>query len=184
MENKIKLVIIERSKDATTLLQRRMKDSSVIELTASFIYHPSFLEEVASFKTDIILLNINLPCDITAFIKDLKKKTPAKIILSCEFIQPDLIFNCLIAGASGYVEKYATQTTLENGIKDCFENLSFLPLNIITLFYEQYVKHETNEIRKKIFSLLSGGFHLKEVVYETGLTEREIKQHIFLSVHR
>jgi hypothetical protein len=67
---------------------------------------------------------------------------------------------------------------------DCAESLVHLPLSIIGLLYARNIIHEADATLKNIFNLLSKGFLLNDVTRQTGLSEREIKHSIFLSLHR
>lgn len=185
MKNKIRLINIERSKDGAILFKQRTEDSTVVELISTHIYYPQIINEISNVDTDIIAVDIHIPCNAITFIKELKKKiTPAKILLTCDFVQPDLIFNCLGAGANSYVEKYCSKNKFEQAVKDCSENLIQLPLSIMGLLYAKNILHETDAALKNIFYLLSKGFLLNDVTRQTGLSEREIKRSIFLSLHQ
>lgn len=180
---KIRLILLEKSNGESTLFKKRAESFFNIQLINTVIYHPHVLEEFSPADADVFAVNINLPCNISFFIGEMKKKiSPSKILMTCDFVQPDLIFNCLLSGASGYLEKYCSNKKFEQTIKDCHENLAFFPLSIIGLFYERFMKKESDLLRRKIFDLLSRGFLLKDVTLHTGLSEQEIKRQIYLSL--
>lgn len=184
MEKKVKIINIERNEEGIILFRNRAKLSSFIELHESHIYYPDILTRLDTSGAHMIAVDIHLPCNIAAFVAELKKITTAKIIITCEFVQPDLIFNCLRSGAVGYVEKFCGKNKFEHVVTDCMDNMISLPLSIMGLYYAKNIMHEADSTFKNIFSLLSRGFLLHDVTRQTGLSEQEIKQHLFLSLQR
>ena len=185
MNKKIRVVILERNAELVHLFERRLKNSETIQLEKIYVYNPLILEEFTATGVDIFLVDIHLPCDITSFIKEIKKKfSTSKILMNCDFVQPDLIFHCLLSGASGFTEKYTAIHKFEQAIKDCHQNLSFLPLSIFQLMLQRYAAIEKDLTLKNIFNLFSKGFLLHDVVLQTGLNEEDIKRRIFLSHQR
>lgn len=182
---KVRVILLEKNHEESALLRKRAENFTRIQLEDIVIYHPGVLEDLSPSDADVFVVNIDLPCDISFFISEMKKKiSPSKILLNCEFVQPDLIFNCLRSGAGGYVEKYCAKNKFEQAVIDCSENLVHLPLSIIGLLYARNIIHEADATLKNIFNLLSKGFLLNDVISQTGLSEREIKHTIFLSLHR
>jgi DNA-binding NarL/FixJ family response regulator len=185
MNKRIRVVILERNAEQVHLFERRLKDSETIQLEKIHVYNPFVLEEFTPEGVDIFLVDIYLPCDITRFIKETKRKfSTSKILMNCDFVQPDLIFHCLLSGANGFIEKYAPINKFEQAVKDCHKNLSFLPLSIFQLMLQRYAAMEKDLILKNIFNLFSKGFLLNDVVLQTGLNEEDIKRRIFLSHQR
>jgi DNA-binding NarL/FixJ family response regulator len=185
MEHKIRLIHIERNREDAVLFQRRQDGSEVSELAGTYIYHPEILKEAFPEQIDMVAVDTHLPCHMTDFIRELKNKiSPAKILLTCEFVQPDLIYNCLRAGAGAYVEKYCSKDRFEQVLKDCSENMIYLPLSILGLLYAKQIIHGADARLKNILGLLSRGFLLNDVIDQTGLSEREIKRSLFLFLHR
>jgi DNA-binding NarL/FixJ family response regulator len=184
MENKIRLITVERNQERGALLKKRTANSEILQLVDSVVYSPSIIEEISQADADVFAVDVNLPCNIASFIGDFKKKiSPAKILMSCDFVQPDLLVDCLRSGASGYIERNCSKIKLEQTVMDCSENLVHLPLSIIALLYARNIIHEADSALKNLFNLLSKGFLLNDVIAKTGLSEREIKRTIFLSLH-
>lgn len=179
--NKIRLIVIEQNQEESFLFQKRAKPFIEIELISTVVYYPGIIETISLNDADVVAVNIRLP-RISAIVSELKKKIhPAKILLLCEFVQPDLILECLFAGAGGYVEKCTSNKKFEQSVKDCFESTSLFPLNIVSLLYSKIMLNDGEPIRKKVFQLFSKGFLLKDVVDQTGLTEEEIRKHVNFS---
>lgn len=180
--NKTRLIVLEQNQEESHLFQKRAKLFSEVELINTVIYYPGITETISSTEADVVAVNIRLP-RIAEIVSELKKKIhQAKILLLCEFVQPDLILECLLAGAGGYVEKYASNKKFEQSAKNCFQSTSHLPMNIVSLLYSKFMQNESETIRKKVFQLFSRGFLLKDVIHQTGLTEEEIWREINFSV--
>jgi DNA-binding NarL/FixJ family response regulator len=185
MENAIRLTVIERNGDGINTFSEIAENVASVQITRSFIWHPHIIEDISSFDADIFFVDSYLPCSMSDFIKGLKAKiSPSKILIACEFVQPDLVVSCLRAGANGYLEKSVSPQKFEQTIRECHKRMCFLPLSIAGLLYKQFIAHEGDAIRRTIFQLLSRGFLLKEIIQMTGLSENEIKSHVFLSLHR
>jgi DNA-binding NarL/FixJ family response regulator len=182
---KVRVILLEKNNEESALLRKRSEHFIHVQLADIVIYHPRVLEELSPSDADVFVVNIDLPCDISFFISEMKKKIfPSKILMNCEFVQPDLIFNCLRSGAAGYAEKYADKNKFEQAVLDCDENLSMLPMSIFGIMYAKKIMQEADATVKMIFNLFSKGYLLNEVMVQTGLSEREIKHSIFLSLHR
>jgi len=180
---KVRIVLLEKNTEESVLFRNRSENFINVQLADIVIYHPRVLEELSSFDADVFAVNIDLPCNISFFISEMKKKiSPSKILMACDFVQPDLIFNCLRSGASGYVEKYADKNKFEQTVLDCHENLSMLPMSILGIMYAKKIMQEADASVKMIFSLFSKGYLLNDVMVQTGLSEHEIKRSIFLSL--
>src|SRR6185436_4787865 len=151
---KVRIILLEKNNDESALFRKRSENFNTVQLADIVIYHPRILEELSPSDADVFAVNIDLPCNISFFISEMKKKiSPSKILMVCEFVQPDLIFNCLRSGAGGYAEKFADKNKFEQTVLDCHENLSMLPLSIFGIMYAKKIMQEADATVKMIFNL-------------------------------
>lgn len=183
MDKKIRVISIEKGSEGAGLFRTRLEHSDTATLVDSVVYRTGAEEEIHSVKADLVAVDVNLSCDVPELIARIRKVTGLRVMVTCDFVQPDLIYDCLRAGASGYVERYTDKKRFDQAIRDCVSGEILLPLSILGLLSTRSIFGDADAALKNILRLLANGFLLPDVSFRTGYTEQDIKRSIFLTLH-
>jgi len=134
-----------------------------------------------SNKTDILLLDINLPemCGIEAIPKIKQRYPEVKIIMLTIHDDDSTIMEAILAGADGYLLKKTAPLQILESIKDCKNGGSPMTASIakkvLTLF-KKYIPAKNDS-----FSLTNRELEILNLLVE-GASNNSIAQELFISI--
>lgn len=130
---------------------------------------------------DVILMDIQMPMlDGIETTKKVKQKYPQlKIIMLTTFDDDEKIFEAIMAGASGYLLKEETNTTIHKAILETLEGGAPMSPGI-ALKVLQLLRNPITTTQQQNFGLTTREIELLEHL-KSGLTYDQIAQNLFIS---
>ncbi|MCE1155395.1 MAG: response regulator transcription factor [Bacteroidales bacterium] len=179
----IHLAIAEDNSFALSALQKRLNDYPEISIKLIARNGRDLLDQLAAHHTvEVVLMDIDMPVlngvDATA---ELKKRYPhIKVIILTMFDDDELLFNAVMAGASGYLLKEDSATQIHQCITDTLAGgaamspaIAMKTLQLI----RQPLQRETHD-----FGLTERETELLHQL-KNGLTYEEIASNLHISYH-
>jgi len=173
----IKVAIVDSDKELNSILFSRFK-SADINPVEQFYSEKEFINALPQLKSQIVLIDITLPCyDLIDFISTTKKLRPdIEIIITSAWVQHDLVYKAICAGASGYVNKFGDENYFISTIKEISKGKAQLSLPIAQLINTNFSPSHFTNIQSQIIKFIASGFsnanvaaainQSSEVVYE------------------
>jgi DNA-binding NarL/FixJ family response regulator len=164
-QNKIGIMIYEDKTDLLYTLSKVIDSHNGFKLLGAFPNANNVLKEVELHRPDVILMDIDMPgTSGKTALREIKSHYPdIDIIMLTVFDDNENIFECIQAGASGYLLKSTSHAKIIEAIKDVKEGGA--PM--------------TSQVAKKVLQLLPRtSVETKET---THLTSREVEVLSFLT---
>jgi DNA-binding NarL/FixJ family response regulator len=113
-------------------------------------------------KSSIVVLDITLPgTNILKLITTSKKTRPEiSFIISSAWVQHDWVYQCLCAGASGYVNKFSDAKHLIKTIHEISSGQAQLSLPVAQLIHDEHALQTNSiftQIQSQIIKLFAAG---------------------------
>jgi len=185
---KIKVALYEDNVGLRDVLADVVRSSSEFELAGEFGHCLDAIKNTTVFSPDVIIMDIDLPgksgIDATTEIKSLFPKV--EIIINTVFDDDDRVFNAIKAGASGYLLKKNSLSSLQNSILDVTSGgapMSPIIARKLLLYKKMEIEGKSPKINLtdreyEIVSLLSKGYSYKMVADQVHLSLDTIRTHI------
>ena len=178
----INVVIIEDNNTIREGLGALINGTEGYKCVGMYSSSEKFLEQLSSFKMDVVLMDIGLPGmnGIEALKKAKETKPDLNILMLTIYEESEVVFQALCAGACGYLVKKTPPSRLLEAIKDVYEGGS--PMS------SQIARQVINEFQKEKNFAVDNEFSLsnreKEVLYQlsNGQSYQEIGDKLFISV--
>jgi DNA-binding NarL/FixJ family response regulator len=143
---------------------------------------------VDSTKPDIVLLDARLP-DVSGVevCRRLRVSHPdVAVVILTTYTDPDLVEECIQAGARGYVVKDVEQFSLKESIRAVFKGQAVLAPQVAGQVIAQARtrpqgrsrRAELSESQREILRLISEGYSNREIASRVHLSENTVKSHI------
>jgi DNA-binding NarL/FixJ family response regulator len=118
--SKIKVALYEDNAGLRETLASIIRDSEEFVLAGEFGHCLDVIENTKAFKPDVIIMDIDMPGRTgIEGVKELKFVYPeVEVIMNTVFDDDDRIFNALKSGATGYLLKKNSLSTMLTAIKD------------------------------------------------------------------
>ncbi|MHB0979406.1 MAG: response regulator [Thermoleophilia bacterium] len=146
------------------------------------------LRLVGRLKPDVVLLDLMLKGESGVDIcKTLLENDPeANVVVLTTFLDEDKLFQCIIAGARGYVIKDVEPDELKKIIRRVAEGQSILDPQITSRVMQRLRKQEVERSTEAVLSprrievlrLLADGLTNKDIGRELYLSESTVKYHV------
>jgi DNA-binding NarL/FixJ family response regulator len=188
MEAPIHIALVEDDDEIRANLAYRISDSPSLRLVGSYRDAETALAELPNRKTNVVLMDINLPgMDGVECVRSLKPKMVAtQFIMLTVYEDSNRLFKSLMAGASGYLLKRTPPSKLMAAIREAHRGGSPMTPQIARLVV-QHFRHraepsselETLTARERdVLDQLSKGFRYKEIVGNLAISEGTLHSHI------
>jgi DNA-binding NarL/FixJ family response regulator len=185
----IKVAIYEDNNGLREVLSTIIRESVEFELAGEFGHCLDAVKNTAAFKPDVILMDIDMPGKTgIEGVREVKAVFPdVEIIMNTVFDDDDRIFQALQAGATGYLLKRNSLSTVLDSIKDVKAGgapmspaiarkvlaLPFFRPAVATAPSAQLTSRE-----EEILNLLAQGHSYKMIATEVNLSIDTIRTHI------
>ena len=132
---------------------------------------------------DVVVVDLHMPgmdgCSGLSRLRDRLRKTPILVLSASD--DPDDVYGCLAAGASGYVHKGAPGQAVNDAIRTVCAGGVYLPRDLLA--HEAAKAGKEAQIglsprQQQVFDLLVEGFPNKRIAYDLGMTEGTVKAHV------
>jgi len=143
---------------------------------------------VEATRSDVVLLDARLP-DVSGVevCRRLTQSHPeVAVVILTTYTDPDLVQECIQAGARGYVVKDVERFSLKESIRAVYRGQSVLAPQVAGQVIEQARTRQPAESRRatlsvsqvSILRLISRGHSNREIAAEVHLSENTVKTHI------
>jgi DNA-binding NarL/FixJ family response regulator len=182
-KEKSRIIIIEDNdivKDGFKLL---ISSLSAHEVVASYVSCEEALKHLEKDKPDIILMDIELQ-GISGIegTKIIKKMHPEiEILVITVHDDSDLVFQALVAGASGYITKNAPHNKILDAIDEISRGGAPMSSKIARLVVESFQRNQNSPLSPReteVLELLSEGKSYSVIADELFIHKETVKSHI------
>lgn len=185
---KIKVAIYEDNLSLREVLSTIIRNAQGFELAGEFGHCLDAVQNTVAFQPDVILMDIDMP-DKSGIdgVKDVKNAYPAvEIIMHTVFEDTDKIFEAIQAGATGYILKNNSLTSILQYIREVHEGGA--PMSPAIARKVLAKQHGPQEPQKTNFNLteketnvlkhLANGLSYKMVAAESNLSIDTVRSHV------
>jgi two-component system, NarL family, response regulator DevR len=140
------------------------------------------LQQAVDHRPDVIIMDIRLPGKngIEA-TREIKQQLPeTKVIMLTSFAEDELLFEAIIAGASGYILKQIDSKELIRALETVARGEALLDPAVTQKVFDQ-VRHAARRSEEMTFASLSDQELRVLALVAQGKTNREIAENLFLS---
>jgi two-component system response regulator DevR len=184
----IRVMLVDDHEMVREGLMAMLQPEPDIEVVAQTGYGAAVADLVEATRPDIVLLDARLP-DISGVevCRRLGVSHPdVSVVILTTYTDPDLVEECIQAGARGYVVKDVEQFSLKESIRAVFRGQSVLAPQVAGQVIAQARtrpqgrsrKAELSESQVAILRLISRGHSNREIAAEVHLSENTVKSHV------
>lgn len=139
------------------------------------------LEQVASLKPDVVLMDIRLPgtSGIEACEEIVNKYPATRVIMLTSYAEDEMLFSAIRAGASGYILKQIGSTDLIKALESVSRGEALLDPAVTQRVFQE-VRRAVKEEEASAFAHLSQQEKHVLLLVSEGKTNREIAKSLFL----
>jgi len=147
---------------------------------------PSGLAAVEATRPDVVLLDVRLPSlSGSEVCRLIAERVPdARILILSAFGDDHLVYQCLVAGASGYVLKDIVHFDLKKSLKAVARGESVIDPRVAAAVVERLrapgdqPSHNLSPHQFSVLQLMSQGFSNREIADRLFLSENTVKGYV------
>jgi len=183
----IKVAIYEDNESLRDILASIIRESEEFELSGEFSHCKDALKNTEVYKPDVVIMDIDMPeKNGIEGTKEIKSAFPkVEVIINTVFDDDDKIINALEAGATGYLLKRNSLSTLLSAVKDVVKGGApmspAIARRVLQLpFINQKTKNDHNLSKREfqILNLMAQGKSYKMVSSELFLSLDSVRTYI------
>jgi DNA-binding NarL/FixJ family response regulator len=187
--NITRVAFVEDDPGLQSSLKRLLTSAEELELVGCSGSGESAIEQMPAWKPEVIIMDINLPgMNGVECVRRLKPLLPStQFLMLTVYEDSELLFNSLMAGATGYLLKRTSNTKLIEAIRDIHKGGSPMTPAIarrVVLFLTQIggaKPARLNQLTRReneCLELLAKGFAYKQVADNLGMSLGTVRTHI------
>jgi DNA-binding NarL/FixJ family response regulator len=184
----IKVIIVEDDSGLRETLVALLKREKLLECLHACAHAEEAMKVIPASRPDVVIMDINLPrMDGIQCVQKLKVECPqTQFLMLTMYEDGDLIFQSLMAGASGYLLKRSTPEELVSAIQEVHAGGAPMSRQIarkvIDHFHGGQKKsaelESLTEREQQILALLAKGFLYKEIADQLGISVETVRGHL------
>ena len=187
------LVIYEDNTRLRQSLELLLGDDSDFEVVGAFPDCRSVVEQVHSLEPQLVIMDIDMPAvNGIEGVRRIKAESPeVKVVMYTVFDDDNRIFDCICAGADGYLLKNTSPAKLIQSLKDLAEGGSpmspFVAQKVFQFFRDNKKTEENFNLtsrEKEILELLVRGNSYKMIADKSNVTIDTVKKHLQNIYHK
>jgi len=176
----INVALLEADRELDGICFSVLNNAVDIKVTHRFFNFQSFQNLLPEMITQIVVLDITLPgINILSLISASKKIRPdIDFIISSAWVQYDWVYQCLCAGASGYVNKFVVKQQLLKTINEIYFGQAQMSLQMAQLIRDEHALQSGSiftQIQSQIIKLFANGFSHSNVSEALNKTNVEVQ---------
>ena len=181
----IKVAIVDNEVHLLESIKRNLSLNREVEVVFSSHNGRDAIDKLEAEMPDLILMDINMPVmnGIEATREIIKLYPTLKIIMLTVMDAEDVIFDSIMAGASGYMTKDSPYEKINEAIMECIEGGA--PMSPGIAFKALKIIKHSNPSKDKVSNTEEFGLTKREVeILEkiaSGLTYKQIGEALFIS---
>lgn len=179
----ISVSIVEDDKLIRESLMEMINDAQGFSCIGNYGDCESAIKDISKNKPDVMLMDIELP-GISGIdgVKLIKEKFP-KIDIVMLTVHEDLslVFKALSAGASGYLDKSASDKKILESLKEIYEGGAPMSYKIAKLVVSSFQKKTESPLTARetdVLDQLCKGNSYKEIAYNLFISVGTVRHHI------
>lgn len=146
------------------------------------------IELLNKIKTDILLLDINMPnmngLQVLQYFKE--KKENIKVLILTIHDEVEYLLRAVDMGVNGYVLKDSESAVLKKAIYAVYNGETFIQQDLTPMLKERLSEKKNNSIDEneltkreiEVLKLLAEGLFNKEIAYTLDISEKTVKNHV------
>jgi len=179
----IRVAIIEDDPDIRQLLQLIIDKSPGFSCQIAYESCEDGIPEILSHKPDIVLMDIDLPGmnGIQGIQKIRETNQNMTILMLTIHTESDVIFDCLCAGANGYLVKGIAPTQLLSSIEEAYNGGAPMSPSIaskVVAFFHRSQNHGLTDRELEVLKLLTEGENYSTIGEQLFISKNTVKGHI------
>jgi two-component system, NarL family, response regulator DevR len=182
----LRIVLIDDHEVVRNGLKHSLEDDPEFRVVGEADDGPRGVAVVETTRPDIVLLDVRLPTiDGPEVCRLLRERVPtARILILSAFGDDDLVYQCLVNGAGGYVLKDIMHLDLKKSLRAVARGESVLDPRVAGAVIER-LKHPTTQSshglpphQVSVLRLMSQGFSNREIAERLYLSENTVKGYV------
>jgi DNA-binding NarL/FixJ family response regulator len=184
----IRVSVVEDSVDNCLTLEMMINATAGMTGLSTHFDGESAVKEIPDNPPDMLLIDLGLPkIPGVEVIRQLKKEIPGLLFLVLTIKENDEeVFGALQAGASGYLLKSDSPTTIIDGIRELYDGgapmTAHIARKVVNFFRTPQQErsdfaHLLTNREKEILELLSSGKYYKEIAADLHISIETVKSH-------
>jgi len=185
----IRVSIVEDDRPIRSALKEMINECDGLSCIGNYGDCEGALKDLLKNKPDVMLMDIELP-GISGIegVKIIKQKFPkVDVIMLTVHEDLSLVFKALSAGASGYLDKSASEEKIIESIKEIYEGGAPMSYKIAKLVVASFQKKPESPLTAResdVLDLLCKGNSYKEIAYKLFITVGTVRHHIKNIYHK
>jgi DNA-binding NarL/FixJ family response regulator len=193
MEHRIRVVIADEHRLIRDGIRMMLRDEKGIEIVGEAANGLQTINVVDDLKPDVVLLDVSTPeIDGIQAIVPIRQKSPhTKPLMLTATSDDTAIFECLKAGAKGYLSKNSSASDLSKAIKAVHRGELWVERKLMSRFFDREAVADSHgkgphtrpeegltPREREVLSLLTAGCTNKEIGRDLFISEKTVKCHV------
>jgi DNA-binding NarL/FixJ family response regulator len=187
---KMKIVLVDDHEVVRLGLKSLLSRYPQFEVVAEAANAKDAVEQVTRYHPDVVVMDIRMPgkSGIEATREIMKQQPTAKVIMLTSYVEDEMLFEAIEAGASGYVLKQIGGNELVRALDKVAKGESLIDPSLMQKVFsrlrqaarkaEDEAFGELSEQELKILALVSKGQTNKEIAEVLFLSEKTVRNYV------